>query len=107
MSVFWAVPWEIEKRDVGLILTSGNELFKSVEALPSVVHDVDMGKVPVPHFGAHLTKEEFQKLKNRIEDSDFDYFERPYRRFIDTNSSRKLLPRRSQWEHIGIQKHAE
>ena len=43
-----------------------------------------MGKVPVPHFGAHLTKEEFQKLKNRIEDSDFDYFERPYRRFIDT-----------------------
>ena len=64
----------------------GNELtlHKSVEAVPSVVHDVDMGKVPVPHFGAHLTKEEFQKLKNRIEDSDFDYFERPYRRFIDT-----------------------
>ena len=64
----------------------GNELtlHKSVEALPSVIHDVDMGKVAVPHFGAHLTKEEFQKLKIRIEDSDTDYFERPYRRFVGT-----------------------
>ena len=64
----------------------GNELtlHKTEMKLPNERHDVDMGKVPVPHFGAHLTKEEFQKLKNRIEDSDFDYFESPYRRFIDT-----------------------
>ena len=46
-------------------------------------HDVEMGTVSVPHFGAHLSEEDFFSLKDRIEDSkDFDYFDKPYRRFV-------------------------
>ena len=64
----------------------GNELtlHQSTEVLPSVVHDVDMGKVEVPHFGVHLNEEDFQGVKLRIEDSNFDYLQEPYRRFIGT-----------------------
>ena len=37
----------------------GNELtlHKTETKLPRERHDVDMGKVPVPHFGVHLKKE--------------------------------------------------
>ena len=64
----------------------GNELtlHQSTEVLPSVRHDVDMGKVEVPHFGVHLNEEDFQGVKLRIEDSNFDYLQEPYRRFIGT-----------------------
>ena len=64
----------------------GNELtlHQSVEALPSVRHDVDMGNVAVPHFGAHLTESDFQQLKQRIQSSSFDYLDEPYRRFVGT-----------------------
>jgi hypothetical protein len=62
----------------------GNELtlHQSTEKLPSVRHDVDMGNVAVPHFGAHLSEKDFQLLKQRLEASDFEYLDRPYRRFI-------------------------
>ena len=65
----------------------GNELtlHQSTEVLPSVVHDVDMGKVEVPHFGVHLGEEDFQRVKLRIEESSFDYLQEPYRRFIGTD----------------------
>jgi extradiol dioxygenase family protein len=64
----------------------GNELtlHQSTEALPSVRHDVDMGNVAVPHFGAHLTEVEFAELKQRVETSTYDYLDDPYRRFIGT-----------------------
>jgi extradiol dioxygenase family protein len=64
----------------------GNELtlHQSNEVLPSVKHDVDMGKVEVPHFGVHLNEEDFQRIKIRIENSRFDYLQKPYRRFIGT-----------------------
>jgi len=64
----------------------GNELtlHQSNEVLPSVKHDVDMGKVGVPHFGDHLNEEDFQRIKIRIENSGFDYLQKPYRRFIGT-----------------------
>ena len=64
----------------------GNELtlHQSTEVLPSVVHDVDMGRVKVPHFGVHLSEEDFQRIKLRIENSSFDYLQEPYRRFIGT-----------------------
>lgn len=44
----------------------GNELtlHQSVERLPTVRHDVDMGAVAVPHFGIHLSEDEFNGLKN-------------------------------------------
>ena len=64
----------------------GNELtlHQSNEVLPSVKHDVDMGKVEVPHFGVHLNEEDFQRIKIRIGNSGFDYLQKPYRRFIGT-----------------------
>ena len=45
-------------------------------------HDVDMGDVCVPHFGVHLKENDFEEVKKRIEASDIDYFDKPYRRFI-------------------------
>ena len=44
-------------------------------------HDVDMGDVCVPHFGVHLEAKDFVEVKKRIEASDIDYFDKPYRRF--------------------------
>ena len=57
----------------------GNELtlHQSEEQLPGVRHDVDMGNVSVPHFGAHMPEAEFQALKQRIESSQFDYLDQP------------------------------
>jgi len=62
----------------------GNELtlHQSVERLPTVRHDVDMGAVAVPHFGIHLSEDEFNGLKIRIEDAGIEYLDKPYRRFI-------------------------
>ncbi len=71
----------------------GNELtlHQSQESLPSVRHDVDMGNVAVPHFGAHLTETEFQELKKRLEVSSYDYVDKPYRRFIGTEFEQETL----------------
>ena len=62
----------------------GNELtlHQSEEQLPNVRHDVDMGAVAVPHFGAHLPDDEFQALKARIEAAGLEYLDKPYRRFV-------------------------
>jgi extradiol dioxygenase family protein len=71
----------------------GNELtlHQSIEQLPSVRHDVDMGNVAVPHFGAHLSEDDFQLLKNRLEASEFEYLDKPYRRFIGTKYEQETL----------------
>ena len=45
-------------------------------------HDVDMGDVCVPHFGVHLEAKDFAEVKKRIEASEIDYFDNPYRRFV-------------------------
>jgi len=47
-------------------------------------HHVDMGEVCVPHFGVHLDEDVFQNVKKRIEASDIDYLDKPYRRFKGT-----------------------
>jgi extradiol dioxygenase family protein len=62
----------------------GNELtlHQSVERLPTVRHDVEMGAVAVPHFGIHLSEDEFNNLKKRIEDAGLEYLDKPYRRFV-------------------------
>ena len=62
----------------------GNELtlHQSVERLATVRHDVDMGEVAVPHFGIHLSEDELNNLKKRIEDAGLDYLDKPYRRFV-------------------------
>ena len=47
----------------------GNELtlHQTSMKLPRERHDVDMGQVPVPHFGVHLKKDVFNKIKANIE----------------------------------------
>ena len=61
----------------------GNELtlHQSEERLPNVRHDVDMGAVLVPHFGVHLTQEEFDGVKDRIAEAGLSYIDDPYRHF--------------------------
>lgn len=51
-------------------------------------HSVDMGKVCVPHFGIHLSKDDFKHLKDKISSyKGISFFEDPYIRFI--NDSRE------------------
>lgn len=71
----------------------GNELtlHQSVERLPTVRHDVDMGAVAVPHFGIHLSEDEFNNLKKRIEDAGLEYLDKPYRRFIGDEFEQKTF----------------
>ena len=46
----------------------GNELtlHASEHKLDSERHDVDMGNVSVPHFGVHLSRKDFNSLKERL-----------------------------------------
>lgn len=64
----------------------GNELtiHQSTTRAYSERHDVDMGNVEVPHFGAHMSNEDLQALKARIEAAGVEYLDKPYRRFIGT-----------------------
>ena len=61
----------------------GNELtlHKTDMKLPSERHDVDMGSVPVPHFGVHLEPQVFDKIKVNLEKNKIDYLDKPYTRF--------------------------
>jgi hypothetical protein len=61
----------------------GNELtlHDSSRVLKSEQHNVGMGKVLVPHFGAHLEANEFKDLKERLEHHDVKFVEKPYVRF--------------------------
>ena len=52
--------------------------------LPRERHDVDMGDVPVPHFGVHLKKEVFEKIKGNIELNKIKFIDKPYTRFKGT-----------------------
>ena len=61
----------------------GNELtlHKTEMKLPNERHDVDMGNVPVPHFGVHLKKEVFNKIKENLKANNIKYLDEPYTRF--------------------------
>ena len=61
----------------------GNELtlHKTDMKLPTERHDVDMGSVPVPHFGVHLEPQVFDKIKVNLEKNNIDYLDKPYTRF--------------------------
>ena len=61
----------------------GNELtlHKTHTKLPKERHDVDMGSVSIPHFGAHLDKEVFEKIKTNLKRNNIKYFDKPYIRF--------------------------
>ena len=61
----------------------GNELtlHKTLTKLPKERHNVDMGSVSVPHFGVHLEKQVFEKIKRKIKKNNIKYFDKPYVRF--------------------------
>ena len=61
----------------------GNELtlHKTEMKLPNERHDVDMGNVPVPHFGIHLDKNVFNKIKENLKSNNVEYLDEPYTRF--------------------------
>ena len=61
----------------------GNELtlHKTHMKLPRERHDVDMGNVAVPHFGVHLDKEVFNKIKENLKIKNIKYLDEPYTRF--------------------------
>ena len=61
----------------------GNELtlHKTEMKLPNERHDVDMGNVPVPHFGVHLDKNVFKKIKENLQKNNINYLDEPYIRF--------------------------
>ena len=64
----------------------GNELtlHKTNMKLPNERHDVDMGSVPVPHFGVHLKKEVFNHIKSNLKNNNIKYIDKPYTRFKGT-----------------------
>ena len=61
----------------------GNELtlHQTKMRLPRERHDVDMGNVPVPHFGVHLDKNVLNKIKENIKLNNIKYLDEPYTRF--------------------------
>ena len=61
----------------------GNELtlHASAHKLESERHDVDMGNVPVPHFGVHLDKEIFNIIRENLKAKNIEYLDKPYTRF--------------------------
>ena len=61
----------------------GNELtlHKTNTKLPRERHDVDMGSVAIPHFGVHLEKEIFEKIKETLKANNIKYLDEPYTRF--------------------------
>jgi extradiol dioxygenase family protein len=64
----------------------GNELtlHQTSMKLPRERHAVDMGDVPVPHFGVHLKKEVYEKIKSNIELNKIKFIDKPYTRFKGT-----------------------
>ena len=51
--------------------------------LPRERHDVDMGNVPVPHFGVHQ-KKKFLTVSKNLEANNISYIDKPYTRFKGT-----------------------
>ena len=56
-------------------------LHKTQTKLPRERHDVDMGSVSIPHFGVHLEKKVFEKIKENLKINNIKYLDEPYTRF--------------------------
>ena len=64
----------------------GNELtlHQTKMKLPRERHDVDMGNVPIPHFGVHLEKDIFSRIKSSLKSNNIEFIDKPYTRFEGT-----------------------
>ena len=64
----------------------GNELtlHQTKMKLPRERHDVDMGNVPIPHFGVHLDKDIFNRIKSSLKSNNIKFIDMPYTRFEGT-----------------------
>ena len=64
----------------------GNELtlHQTKMKLPRERHDVDMGNVPIPHFGVHLDKDIFDRIKSNLKSKNISFIDKPYTRFEGT-----------------------
>ena len=71
----------------------GNELtlHKTNMKLPSERHEVEMGSVPVPHFGVHLDPQIFEKIKQNLKKNNIDYLDKPYTRFKDKQEEQETF----------------
>ena len=71
----------------------GNELtlHKTDMKLPNERHDVDMGNVVVPHFGVHLDKNVFKKIKENLKSNNIKYLDEPYTRFKDKKEQQETF----------------
>ena len=54
-------------------------------------HNVDMGNVHVPHFGVHLSREDFDALKERLAEHNVKYVDEPYIRFEKTELEQETM----------------
>jgi len=71
----------------------GNELtlHASEHKLDNERHDVDMGNVTVPHFGVHISAEDFANLKERLAEHKIKYIDEPYVRFEGTELEQETM----------------
>ena len=49
--------------------------------IPNERHEIDMNNIPVPHFGVHLDKNVFKKIKENLKNNNIKYLDEPYIRF--------------------------
>ena len=54
-------------------------------------HNVDMGNVTVPHFGVHISADDFKQLKQRIAENNIEYIDPPYVRFEGTELEQETM----------------
>ena len=73
----------------------GNELTlhssEEFEKVESKRHNVDMGNVTVPHFGVHISAEDFANLKKRLAEHKIKYIDEPYIRFEGTELEQETM----------------
>ena len=73
----------------------GNELTlhssEEFEKIESKRHNVDMGNVTVPHFGVHISAEDFANLKERLAEHKIKYIDEPYVRFEGTELEQETM----------------
>ena len=64
----------------------GNELTLHAGGSPAGYswHGVDMGSVPVPHYGVHLTREAYDEVLSRVNQAGLQFVVPPYQRFSGT-----------------------